>query len=168
MTAPAPDRDFTRVQSSPIHGQGLFARRDIPKGTRLMAYEGRRLPKLQILEESARGERSLTYVLNLDEGLAIDGAEGGNDARFANHGCDPNCEVYTFDGVPYLYAMQDIPAGTELTFDYRLQSMLSERLTAAESRRQYPCHCGAPDCRGTMVVLPRRRRAGKSRAQEAP
>jgi len=165
-----PDRDFIRVQASGIHGTGVFARRRIPKGTRVLEYAGRRLSKAQLLAEAGRGERALTYVLNLDAETAIDGAEAGNDARFVNHSCEPNCEVYIFDGTPYLYAMQDIPEGAELTFDYQLQSPNAQRLSRALSRAIFPCHCGALACRGTLVALPkgRAKRPRTSRTQVSP
>jgi SET domain-containing protein len=156
------DRDFIRVLASPIHGTGVFAKRAIPKGTRVIEYAGRRLPKAQLIEEAETGARSLTYVLNLDSDMAIDGAEQGNEARFVNHSCQPNCEVYIFDQIPYLYAMQDIPAGAELTFDYMLQSARSVRISRALSRELFPCNCGAPVCRGTLVAPPKKRR-GASR-----
>jgi SET domain-containing protein len=166
----APDRDFIRVQASGIHGTGVFAKRPIPRGTRVIEYQGRRLPKAQLLEEAERGERKLTYVLNLDEQTAIDGAEDGNDARFVNHSCEPNCEIYIFDGIPYLYAMQEIPAEAELTFDYKLQSARSHRLSRSLSRELFPCHCGAPACRGTLVALPepRTRKTRTSGKQASP
>lgn len=162
-SGPGQDRDFIQVGASGIHGTGVFAKRPIPRGTRVIEYAGRRLAKAELLAAAERGERALTYVLNLDEEMAIDGAEGGNDARFVNHSCEPNCEVYIFDGTPYIYAMQEIPAGAELTFDYQLQSALSMRISRALSRELFPCHCGAPTCRGTLVAFPKRRaKAGRA------
>lgn len=164
------DRDFIRLQDSDIHGTGVFAKRTIPKGTRVIEYAGRRWAKADLLAAAGRGERKLTYVLNLDDERAIDGAEGGNDARFVNHSCEPNCEVYIFDGTPYLYAMQDIPAEAELTFDYQLQSVSSVRLSRALSRELFPCHCGAPTCRGTLVAAPKKRvrSARQTQAKASP
>ena len=159
------DRDFIQVQASGIHGTGVFAKRLIPKGTRVVEYQGRRRPKAQLLEEAVRGERKLTYVLNLDADTAIDGAEQGNDARFVNHSCEPNCELYIFDATPYIYAMEDIPAEAELTFDYHLQSAASRRISRALGRELFPCHCGTPSCRGSLVALPPRR---KDRAHSSP
>jgi len=152
------DRDFIQVQASGIHGTGVFAKRPIPRGTRVIEYAGRRLPKTQLLEAAERGERSLTYVLNLNAETAIDGAENGNDARFINHSCEPNCEVYIFDETPYIYAMQDILAGAELTFDYMLQSASSLRISRTLSRELFPCNCGAPHCRGTLVAPSKKRK----------
>jgi hypothetical protein len=163
--SPAQDRDFIRVQASVIHGTGVFAKRPIPKGTRVIEYAGRRFAKAELLEQAERGERKMTYVLNLDADTAIDGAEQGNDARFINHSCEPNCELYIFDAIPYIYAMQDIPAEVELTFDYHLQSATSRRISRALGRELFPCHCGAPTCRGSLVALPPRR---KDRASSPP
>ncbi len=166
----SPDRDFIQMQASGIHGTGVFAKRSIPRGTRVIEYEGRRWPKALLLEQAGRGERKLTYVLNLDAGTAIDGAEQGNNARFVNHSCEPNCEIYIFDETPYLYAMQEIPLGAELTFDYKLQSASSQRLSRALSREIFPCHCGTPTCRGTLVALSKRpaRSARSVGTQPAP
>jgi hypothetical protein len=163
--SPAGDRDFIRVQASVIHGTGVFAKRPIPKGTRVIEYAGRRFAKAELLERATQGERKTTYVLNLDEDTAIDGAEDGNDARFINHSCEPNCEVYVFDATPYIYAMEDIPAGAELTFDYKLQSATPRRISRALGRELFPCHCGASTCRGSLVALPARR---KDSARSSP
>lgn len=162
---PDKDRDFIRVQPSGIHGTGVFAKRPIPKGTRVIEYAGRRVAKAELVEQAERGERKTTYVLNLDADTAIDGAEQGNDARFINHSCEPNCEVYVFDATPYIYAMVDIPGGTELTFDYQLQSATARRISRPLCRELFPCHCGAPTCRGSLVAFPARRR---DRARRPP
>ncbi len=151
-----PERDLVRVQASAIHGTGAFAKGPIPRGTRIIEYKGQRCRKADLPAAVERGERQLTYVLNLDEELAIDGAVAGNEARFLNHSCAPNCEVIIFDGAPHLYALQDILEGAELTFDYQLQSPTGHRLSRALSRELFPCHCGAPACRGTLVAPPRR------------
>lgn len=33
------------------------------------------------------------YCLSLDSGMVIDSYRMGNEARFINHSCDPNCEM---------------------------------------------------------------------------
>ncbi|SAL88020.1 methyl-accepting chemotaxis sensory transducer [Caballeronia arvi] len=37
--------------------------------------------------------RSLHAEEELDDGRVIDGAQGGNSARWVNHSCEPNCEA---------------------------------------------------------------------------
>ncbi len=146
------NRDFIRVGKSHIQGQGVFAKRLIPKGTRIIEYAGQRVPKLDLMKDFATGLSSLIYVLNLNDELAIDGERNGNDARFINHCCEPNCEVYIFDEIPYIYAMEDIPRWAELTFDYKLQSLQNKKLTKKEKLALFPCNCGAKKCRGTLIT----------------
>jgi len=93
----------------------------------------------------------LVYVMNLNAIQAIDGERGGNDARFINHSCDPNCEVLYFNGTPYIYAIQEIAEGDELSFDYKYGSEADVEVTDEQKREWFPCNCGAPNCRGTLL-----------------
>lgn len=50
----------------------------------------------------------------------------GGLGRFINHSCEPNCEVQKWvvqDGeiTIGLFTLRDIPADTELTFDYNFE-----------------------------------------------
>ncbi|RMB93912.1 hypothetical protein DUI87_29648 [Hirundo rustica rustica] len=71
------------------------------------------------------------YCLNLDSGMVIDSYRMGNEARFINHSCNPNCEMqkWSVNGVYRigLYALKDMPAGTELTYDYNFHSFNVEK-----------------------------------------
>ncbi len=80
-----PERDLVRVQASVIHGTGAFAKAPIPRGTRIIEYKGQRCRKGDLMAAAERGERKLTYVLNLDEELAIDGAKTYFDTNTSNH-----------------------------------------------------------------------------------
>jgi SET domain-containing protein len=143
-------RDFIRVGRSRIQGKGVFAKRRIPKGTRITEYVGARIPMVNLLVEIAAGKPAHVYAFRLNESTVIDGARGGNDARFINHSCDSNCEAYVFDERMYIYAMRDIVRGEELTFDYQLGSAIGTRPRKAD-REAYACRCGSPKCRGTML-----------------
>jgi uncharacterized protein len=155
-SSPPPDRNFTRVGASRIEGKGVFARRRIPRGTRIMEYLGERRTLSSVVLESL-DETARTYLIRLNDQIIIDGAVGGSDARFVNHGCDPNCEVYAFDDHLYLYASRDILRGEELTFDYRLGFVVGT--PRGRAREQYACRCGSANCRGTMLASRRRSRA---------
>ncbi len=145
------ERHFTVVKNSPVHGKGVFAKKTIPKGTRILEYTGEHVLKSNLPTEMANGLTSLVYVMNLSETMAIDGERGGNDARFINHSCDPSCEVMYFDERPYIYAMREITAGEELNFDYQLGFNSNLELSFEERREMYPCKCGSANCRGTMI-----------------
>ncbi len=84
--------------------------------------------------------------------MFIDAAVNGNDARFLNHSCDPNCDVVVEDGRLWIETIRDVRRGEELAYDY--QHTLEERHTPAAKRR-FPCHCGSPRCRGTMLAKKR-------------
>ncbi|MGE5215010.1 MAG: SET domain-containing protein, partial [Nitrospirota bacterium] len=84
----------------------------------------------------------------LENGLVINPEVGGNDARWINHSCDPNCEAIEEDDRVFIYAIRDIRAGEELLYDYRLE--IDEPITGA-SKKKFACHCGVANCRGTML-----------------
>jgi SET domain-containing protein len=46
--------------------------------------------------------------------------------------------------------LRDIAPGEELFYDYAYE--LDEPLTPA-LKRQYPCHCGSANCRGTILAV---------------
>ncbi|XP_033980608.1 histone-lysine N-methyltransferase ASH1L isoform X1 [Trematomus bernacchii] len=86
------------------------------------------------------------YCLNLDSGMVIDSYRMGNEARFINHSCEPNCEMqkWSVNGVYRigLFALKEIPDGTELTYDYNFHSFNTEE--------QQVCECGSESCRGII------------------
>jgi SET domain-containing protein len=82
----------------------------------------------------------------------IDAAVGGNEARFLNHSCAPNCDAVIEEGRIWIETIQDIEPGEELVYDYAYT--LAERHTPAAKRR-YPCSCGAVVCRGTILAKKR-------------
>ena len=147
------NRDFIRVGRSRIEGLGVFAKRKIPRGTRIIEYTGEHVPINALYHVIEEGAPSHIYSFALDDSMAIDGARNGNDARFFNHSCRPNCEPYNFDGHVYIYAMRDILRGEELTFDYKL-APVDREAPVADAGSQYPCTCGAAGCRGTLLASP--------------
>ncbi|MFX8118275.1 SET domain-containing protein-lysine N-methyltransferase, partial [Acinetobacter baumannii] len=80
-----------------------------------------------------------TFYFHLDGGLVIDALYGGNDARWINHACEPNCEADEVDGRVFIKALRDLEPGEELFYDYGL--VLDERHTA-KVKKQFACWCG--------------------------
>jgi SET domain-containing protein len=146
-----------RVKNSPVHGRGVFARRKIRAGTLIIEYEGKRIGYDQAcIDAAARDDDSNhTFLFSLADGSVIDGGDNGNDARWINHCCEPNCEAREEDGRIYIHALRDIARGEELNYDYGL--VLEERYTAA-LKRAYECRCGMPKCRKTLLAPKRRTR----------
>ena len=152
-TIPDANRPF-EVRKSPIQGLGAFATRPIPAGTRLVEYAGERLTpdEADARYPDVPGERHHTFLFAIDDDWVIDAAVDGNDARWINHSCDPNCDAIVEDGRIWIETIRDVQRGEELAYDYRM--MLEERHTPA-AKKLYPCNCGAEGCRGTLLTRKR-------------
>ena len=81
--------------------------------------------------------------------MVIDAAVGGNDARFINHSCGPNCEAVDDKKRIYIEAIRDIAEGEELTYDYAYERDGTED---EAWEKLYMCKCGAATCRGTILA----------------
>ena len=137
-----------------MQGMGAFATRFIPAGVRLIEYAGERLTPAQADARypDVDGERHHTFLFAIDDDVVIDAGVGGNAARWINHSCDPNCDAVIDGGRIWIDAIRDIEPGEELAYDYAYE--LEERHTPA-AKKKYPCHCGAQNCRGTIVIKKR-------------
>lgn len=99
-------------------------------------------------------KRHHTFLFTLDKNTVIDGNRKGNDARYINHSCDPNCEAVTVGKKIFIYARKNIQPGVELAYDYKY-----EWSNDKDDIDLYKCECGTAKCRGTIMKRkPRRRR----------
>jgi len=89
-----------------------------------------------------------TFFFSLDNGDVIDAGTGGNDSRWINHSCDPNCETTEEDDRIFVYALRSLQPGDELFYDYKI--VPAERRTK-KLALEFACHCGSTKCRGTML-----------------
>jgi SET domain-containing protein len=105
------------VRKSGIHGSGLFAAEEIPWGTKIIEYQGERIPDDLALARIAAGADS---VFELGPNVNIDGSSRGNEARFANHRRrNPNAFILRDRGRIWIVAgIEGIAKGEEITFDY--------------------------------------------------
>jgi SET domain-containing protein len=147
------------VKNSSIHGNGVFARRKIEAGSVVIEYKGERISWKEALKrEAVKAEESThTFLFSLEDGRVIDGGSKGNEARWINHACDPNCEAREEEGRVFIYALRDIVRGEELNYNYGL--VLDQRHTQAV-KRAYACLCGSPNCRKTMLAPKQRKKTG--------
>ena len=140
-------RPALAVSKSGTHGRGVYATEFIPKGTRIIEYTGQRVADKDIPDEE---DNPHTFIFGLGNGEVINPEIGGNEARWINHCCDPNCEAIEKNDRIFIHAMRDIKPGEELSYDYALE--IDEPVTR-KSKKLYECFCGSPDCRGTMLGL---------------
>ena len=139
-----------RVVKSKIHNKGVFAVRDIKKGTRIFQYLGERISKEEgdrrsdIQAENSRKnpEKGEVYVFELNDKYDIDGDVPENDAKYINHSCRPNCEVDIIKDEIWIISTEDIKKGEELTYDYSYD---------LDYFSDCPCNCQADNCFGYIL-----------------
>jgi hypothetical protein len=150
-----PRLPLAKVRSSRIHGKGMFALRRIRKGTRIIEYLGERVSHAEADRryEEKEGDDGHTFLFIVDRHVVIDAGVDGNDARFINHSCDPNCESVIAQRRVFIEAIRTIQPGEELSYDY---SIGREPDDPPDVDEVFACRCGAPKCRGTMLWPPER------------
>jgi uncharacterized protein len=154
------------IRKSSIQGRGAFATRRIRAGQRIIEYTGERITPDEgdhRYEETGMG-RHHTFLFTLDDETVVDGKRGGNESRYINHSCDPNCEAIIEDGKIFIYAKKNIQPETELTYDYQYERRDDH---TEEDERFYACRCGTAKCRGTILAPPKRKRASRKGAKKA-
>ena len=171
---PQPTRsEWAAVRGSQIHGRWMFAKKTIPKGTRVIEYTGERITKaegwrreLARQERAGRGADGCIYIFELNTKVDIDGSVRWNTARYINHSCEPNCESQVVRGRVWIVAIGEIGPGDELSYDYYYDY---------EHYHEHPCRCGAKSCAGYIVKAPLRwrvrhaaRKGKKKGARQAP
>jgi hypothetical protein len=159
----APATKLYRVRRSPIHGTGVFATAPIPRGTRVVEYVGERVSHAEADRryEDKDVADNHTFLFTVDARIVIDAGVGGNEARWINHSCDPNCETVIENKRVFIEAARDIAPGEELAYDYMISR---EPGDPPDIEKIFACRCGAANCRGTMLLPPKKRKKRKSRA----
>ncbi|MDB6087702.1 MAG: hypothetical protein JWN85_486 [Gammaproteobacteria bacterium] len=153
------------VRDSEVHGKGVFAARQIKKGERIIEYLGERVSHDEAdrrYEEKDEND-SHTFLFIVDSKTVIDAGTHGNEARFFNHSCDPNCESVVESRRVFIEALRAIEPGEEMTYDYQIYR---EEGDPENIDQIFACRCGFPQCRGTMLWPPEPK-ARKKRKKKA-
>lgn len=140
-----------QMRRSDVHGNGVFAVQDLAEGETLIEYKGEVINWKEALRRHPHdpAQPNHTFYFHIDDGRVIDGNVKGNDARWINHSCEPNCEADEVDGRVYIKALRNIAAGEELNYDYGL--IIDEPYTP-KLLSEFPCWCGSEACRGTLLT----------------
>lgn len=136
------------VRPSGISTMGVFADRDFARGEVIYRLGGRRISYLRCVAEILACRIRIDDPLQIGRNLYI--ALDEFSIRF-NHSCEANAGMR---GESELFALVDIPSGSEITFDYSM--------TVVPSHYSWfwrmACSCGAPTCRkrvGDLQSVPR-------------
>lgn len=134
-------------------GWGLKTLEDIKKGQFVNEYVGDLIDEEECkrrIEQAHSDNVTNFYMLTVDKNRIIDAGPKGNYSRFMNHSCEPNVETqkWTVNGDIRvgLFAIADVPAGSELTFNYNLECLGNEKTK---------CVCGSENCSGFLGVRPK-------------
>lgn len=150
LANPLATSPLVEARGSSIHGKGVYAVLPIRKGTRVLEYLGDRISHAEADSryEMKGDDDGHTFLFIASNRTVIDAGVGGNDARFINHHCNPNCETVIEGSRVYIDAIRNIKPGEELGYDYQLTW---ESTDEPEELALYACRCGAKNCRGTML-----------------
>ena len=128
-----------QVRDSAIEGRGLFASTALPAGLVVIELGGHLVGTEELM---ALIDSSTTYVDTFSVGPDVHVVLPSNaTAHYGNHSCEPNLAIHELYS---LITKRPIVADEELTIDYAT-------ITGAPSER-VPCHCGAPNCRGSVEL----------------
>ncbi|MGH0141103.1 UNVERIFIED_CONTAM: hypothetical protein FKN15_072546 [Acipenser sinensis] len=141
-------------------GWGLRCKSDLKKGEFVNEYVGEVIDEEECrarIKHAQELDIFNFYMLTLDKDRVIDAGPKGNHSRFMNHSCQPNCETqkWTVNGDTRvgLFALAEIPSGTELTFNYNLECLGNGKTV---------CKCGSPNCSGFLGVRPKNQPSASS------
>jgi SET domain-containing protein len=158
LTLEASSRLRTVVSKSSIQGRGVFATQPFEKGEVVMEYTGELVrPIIADARESFYKQYGLgDYVFRLTDSVYIDATFKGNNARFINHSCEPNCKslVVNIEGEAkiIIISARDIEAGEELSYDYKFDW--------EDEKKKEECRCGALNCKKYLNYIDRVKKRG--------
>ena len=148
--------EYIEIKGSGIHRHGAFARKDIPKGTRIIEYIGIKVTKeeSEMIEQECH-KRHLsdpknhagTYIFELDDEWDLDGDIPDNDAKYINHSCEPNCETEVVGESVWIETIKDVKKGEEITYNYGFE--IDEK--KPHLFKEHPCRCGSKKCAGFIL-----------------
>ena len=138
------------ARKSRIHNKGVFAKKDIHEGTRVIEYVGKKVTKAEAdiigektIEEAKKNKNNgHVYLFELNKRHDIDGNVPWNTAKWINHSCDPNCETDIIKGHVWIIAIKDIKKREEITYDYGYD---------LDNYKDHPCRCDSKNCLGYIV-----------------
>ena len=128
--------DFWEVRKTENRGLGVFAKKEIAKGTIISDYLGKVIKYIDFDLELDKHGLYLMYYSD-EFGIYPDLTKPG--PHLINHTCEPNCWIYVYRGHTLFYALRDIKVNEEITINY----LLSPDDT-------HLCLCGSKNCTGFM------------------
>lgn len=133
-------------------GWGLRVEEPVKAGSFVIEYVGEIIDRDELdhrLQKTEKENSHEYYMMDLNNELLVDAKVKGNLSRFINSSCEPNCQTQKWTvgstGQTHvgIFALRDIPAGTELTYNYCFQDF---GLSGKSRKRSFSCACGTASC----------------------
>jgi hypothetical protein len=143
--------EYVVLGKSNIHNKGVFAKKDITKGTKIIEYIGDKITKAQsekiatkqINKSIKNNKEGAVYIFDLNKKYDINGNVSWNPARYINHSCNPNCEPEIIRGHIWIIAIKDIKENEEIYYNYGYD---------IDEYKDHPCKCGSKNCVGYILA----------------
>jgi uncharacterized protein len=133
------------IKESKIHSRGIFATQNIKVGVKIMEITGEKISEEETIQRELENlKKGSTYIFILNDKYSLDGEFYGNESRYINHSCNPNCEVMGDDENLYLVAIKEIIPEEELTIDYAFPK---------DDKIFTKCFCNSENCRGYLEEI---------------
>lgn len=160
-----PNLRYIKIKKSKIHNNGIFAKKNIKKGIKIIEYIGEMVSKDEGNKRAAdqyklaKKNKHLgsVYVFELNKKYDLDGNFKHNIARFINHSCEPNCRFTIKKNKIWIIAKKNIKKGEELNYDYGYD---------LEDYKSHKCRCRSDNCLGYIVAKEHRKKLKKILAKK--
>lgn len=122
------------LREIPEKGRGVFASSEFSAGEHVLEFFGDRVDR-DTLDD-------LKHALQVGPRTFL--TASGDIDDFVNHSCEPNTGIRDdANGQVTLFALREIKAGSEITFDYAT--------TQANGFTRMACECGSKSCRKVIA-----------------
>jgi SET domain-containing protein len=126
------------LKESSIHHFGCYTEIFIPEGSFIIEYAGEKITADEAIRRERDETRGGIYTFWLSDEWVIDGYSNGNESKYINHSCTPNCSYEITNDKIFIFALRNILPGEELTIDYYYDA----------NSELVPCLCSSEECRG--------------------
>ena len=134
--------DSWEIKQTKNKGLGVFAKKEIKKGTVIGDYLGK---VIKTADYDLSKDKDGLYLMYLTDEASIYPDLKKDDIHLFNHSCEPNCWIYLYHGHILFFALRNIKPSEELTISYLLNPK-----SKSHKNCTHICICGSKNCTGTM------------------